>query len=312
MLLGADFFLSHHVYVANDQRKLYFTYNGGPVFNLDVAPTVQGGAALPTAAGNGAVEPVNAADFARRGTAFASRHEYDKAIADLTRAAELAPTDPTYLFERARAYEGNHQPFLAMADLDKSLALKPDDVPALTTRAAFHLAGRDKPHALADLAAADRLAARQADVRLELAELYERADEPESAVGQFDLWIATHPEDSRQATALSQRCFTRAVWNHALDLALADCDAALKRDPKLVAARESRGLVRLRQGDPDAAAADFDAALAAQPKDPWALYGRGLARLKKGQTADGKADLAAAGALRPGLDAEAKAHGLAP
>jgi tetratricopeptide (TPR) repeat protein len=199
-----------------------------------------------------------------------------------------------------------------MADLDKSLAMKPDDIPALAARASFHLAGRDTPHALADLGAADHLAAKQADIRLTLAELYERADEPASAVGQFDLWIAAHPEDSRQATALSARCFTRAVWNHALDLALADCDAALKRDPKLTAARDSRGLVRLRQGDPDAAATDFDAALAAQPKDPWALYGRGLAKLKKGQTAEGRADLAAAVALRPGLDAEAKAHGLAP
>jgi predicted aspartyl protease len=34
MLLGADFFLSHRVFVANSQNKLYFTYNGGPVFNL--------------------------------------------------------------------------------------------------------------------------------------------------------------------------------------------------------------------------------------------------------------------------------------
>ena len=34
MLIGADFFLSHHIYVANSQRKLYFTYNGGTVFNL--------------------------------------------------------------------------------------------------------------------------------------------------------------------------------------------------------------------------------------------------------------------------------------
>ncbi len=34
MLLGADFFLSHHVLIANSQRKLYFTYNGGPVFDL--------------------------------------------------------------------------------------------------------------------------------------------------------------------------------------------------------------------------------------------------------------------------------------
>jgi hypothetical protein len=34
MLLGADFFLSHHIYVSPGQHKLYFTYNGGPVFDL--------------------------------------------------------------------------------------------------------------------------------------------------------------------------------------------------------------------------------------------------------------------------------------
>jgi len=34
MLIGADFFLSHRIYVANSQNKLYFTYQGGPVFNL--------------------------------------------------------------------------------------------------------------------------------------------------------------------------------------------------------------------------------------------------------------------------------------
>ena len=39
MLLGADFFLSHRIFVANSQRKLYFTYNGGPVFNLATAPS---------------------------------------------------------------------------------------------------------------------------------------------------------------------------------------------------------------------------------------------------------------------------------
>jgi hypothetical protein len=33
MLLGADFFLSHHIYVANSQHKLYFTYAGGAAFD---------------------------------------------------------------------------------------------------------------------------------------------------------------------------------------------------------------------------------------------------------------------------------------
>jgi predicted aspartyl protease len=33
MLIGTDFFLAHRIYVANSQDKLYFTYNGGPVFD---------------------------------------------------------------------------------------------------------------------------------------------------------------------------------------------------------------------------------------------------------------------------------------
>jgi predicted aspartyl protease len=34
MLIGADFFLAHRVFVAKSQHKLYFTYNGGPIFQL--------------------------------------------------------------------------------------------------------------------------------------------------------------------------------------------------------------------------------------------------------------------------------------
>jgi hypothetical protein len=32
VILGADFFMSHRIYVANSQHKIYITYEGGPVF----------------------------------------------------------------------------------------------------------------------------------------------------------------------------------------------------------------------------------------------------------------------------------------
>ena len=38
MLLGADFLRSHRVLVAHSQRKTYFTYEGGPVFQLNRPP----------------------------------------------------------------------------------------------------------------------------------------------------------------------------------------------------------------------------------------------------------------------------------
>jgi tetratricopeptide (TPR) repeat protein len=309
MLVGADFFLSHRVYVANDQRKMYFTYNGGPVFNLDVAPVA---GSTPPPAEIAADEPRDAAGLARRGAAFASRKEYDKAIVDLSRAITLAPDNPDYLFERARAYQGNNQPFLAMADLNKSLELRPDDIPALTTRAMFELAGHDKSHALADLAAADRVATKGADSRLEIAQVYMTAREPSLAVTQYNLWIAAHPEDARIGPALNGRCWARGLLDRELDLALADCDGALKRSPKSAQVLDTRGLVRLRRGEYELAIADYDAAIAIRPSGAWSFYGRGLAKLGKGMSAEGKADIAAATALQPSVAEEAKAYGLAP
>jgi predicted aspartyl protease len=38
MLIGADFFQAHHVYIARSQGKIYFTYNGGPIFQ-HLSPT---------------------------------------------------------------------------------------------------------------------------------------------------------------------------------------------------------------------------------------------------------------------------------
>jgi predicted aspartyl protease len=38
VLLGADFFLAHRIYVANSQGKLYFSYSGGQVFGVSARP----------------------------------------------------------------------------------------------------------------------------------------------------------------------------------------------------------------------------------------------------------------------------------
>jgi tetratricopeptide (TPR) repeat protein/predicted aspartyl protease len=332
MLLGADFFLSHRVYVAKGQRKIYFTYNGGPVFDLSTragppapqAPPPAAPAQVPpsapqtAAAGGGKTvvvpvgEPTDAEGFSRRGGAFASRRDFDHALADLSRAVALAPAEPRYLEQRAQAYLQNGQPFLAMADLDAALKLKPGDIPALVSRAGLRLSGRDAPHALADLDAADALAAKEADVRFTLADLYERADALAPAIAQLNLWIAAHPDDSRRAQALNSRCWARALLNQDLDKALADCDAALRADPKLVVAFNSRGMVHLRRGELDKAIADYDARLAVPPRATWPLYGRGLAKLKKGLKAEGDADIAAAVALRPRITEEARAHGIVP
>ena len=330
MLLGADFFLSHHIFISHTQEKVYFTYNGGPVFNLTTTPQLlsargrlaeAGAASAPppaadpptpdTAGAAPEAEPTDAEGFSRRGLGYAARTDIPHALADLNRAVDLAPNEPRYVFERARVRLSAHQPILAMNDLDQTLRLNPNNVEALVQRAGLRAAAGDEKGAHADLDTASGLAPREADVRSTLAGLYSTIFDYAAAVGQYDLWIAAHADENAMATALNGRCWARAQLGQDLDKALGDCNRAL-RMVKTPGFLDSRGLVYLRLGRLDEAIADFDAALAQNPKLAWSLYGRGLARLRKGLKAEGDADIKAALGLRPKLGETARRVGLTP
>jgi tetratricopeptide (TPR) repeat protein len=314
MLLGADFFLSHHVYVANSQHRLYVTYNGGPVFNLSKSASA-GGADVPESKSQ-EDESADAAALARRGAAFAARHDFEHALADLTRACELNPNEPEYAYQRGMAYRENNQPIPAMADFDHALELNPDYVQARVVRAQLRLASKDNAGANVDLDAADRMAPKQADIRFTMGELYGKADVLGAAVTQYDLWIISHPDDSKMMAALYRRCSLRALQGQDLDKGLSDCNGALRLSSKSDQASANilrvRGLVRLRLGDYDKSIADFDDSLKSAPKNPEALYGRGVAEMRKHKTPEGQADLAEASKLRPNIAAEFSRRGISP
>ena len=62
-----------------------------------------------------------------RAELYTRKNEVEKAIADLTRAAEVNPTYPIPISNRALLYEQTKQYDLAFADYDKLLSLRPDD-----------------------------------------------------------------------------------------------------------------------------------------------------------------------------------------
>jgi tetratricopeptide (TPR) repeat protein len=306
MLLGADFFLSHRVLVSNSQHKLYFTYNGGPVFNL-------GRPGPPAASAQGAPgTPGDAAALERQAAAMLVRGDAATAIADLSQAITLNPNDPDYYFERGRAERVNRQPLLALADFNHALQLKPDDIDALLGRARLSFAAGDRAKGESDLAAAVTAAAAQPDQRLAIAGVYMNQHEYQAALDQYEAWLAARPYGDERANALNGACDARAMLNRELDKALADCDAALKLDPGAPRRLISRGLVLIRMGAFDRALADYQAALKAAPASGLALYGKGVAELRLGRAADGQADIAKAMALQPALAAEMKQMGLTP
>jgi tetratricopeptide (TPR) repeat protein/predicted aspartyl protease len=331
MLLGMDFFLSHRILVSSSQHRLYFTYNGGPVFRLDQASQRQAQAAAtaaptasdaapgvavatataPPATPTAGEEPKTAADFARRASAFAARREYQPAIDDYGRAIALEPENAKHYRARAMVRLAARQPVLAMADLDESLKREPNDPEALMTRGELYLTTRDPARAKVDFDAAMKLAPANTNLVQQAGVAFARAGFYEDAIRQMDTWIAAHPKDEDLPAALGARCYARAAWGKELDLALADCDVAMRKD-KTSLTMQTRALVLLRMDRLDEAIAQYTAAIKAQPRAARALYGRGLAELKKGDKAASDADLAAALAIAPNLTQEYRRFGLAP
>ena len=319
MLIGADFFIAHRVYVDNVNHRLFVTYEGGPVFNLKTrfdGPVANDGAppadvaAAAKAGTTMAAAPVDADGYSRNGAVAMARHDVATAIADFSKAIAAAPGEPRYLDQRADAYLRKGDRALGRADLDRAIKLDPTDIDAFLTRAAMMLANRDRQGAIADLDAADHVADPAAMARLEIGGLLTEAGQFPDAVRQFDLWIKAHPDDVRGPSALNGRCWARARGGQGLDIALRDCNAALRARPGTASFLDSRGLVQLRRGDWAKALADYDTALAAEPKLAWSLYGRGLAKLHSGDATGANADIAAAIAIQPHIAEDAKGDGI--
>ncbi|RUL72253.1 tetratricopeptide repeat protein [Dyella choica] len=307
MLLGVDFILAHHMFIANSQRKAYFTYNGGRVFALAAAPSDSDNSGTGTVAGD---TPKTANDYALRGDAHLSRGEPKAAVADLDEAIRMAPGQAAYYAARARARTTDNQPDAALADLDKSLSLEPKNLDALLLRAELRLKRKDRTDAATDVTAARALAPAGSIQERLIAGLYVELDQPAMALPMLDDWIHLHGNDALLGTALNERCWARALSNQILDDALKDCRKAIKRDGENPDYLDSLGLVQLRLGHYPESIKAYEQALMHEPHSAWSRYGLGLAKIRNGQMDAGHADLAAAHALDPEIEARASKYGL--
>jgi predicted aspartyl protease/tetratricopeptide (TPR) repeat protein len=315
MLLGLDFFLAHHIFVANSQRKIYFSYNGGRVSELDKQGAAN--ASAPTAAA--ADEPKTAQDYGLRGQAHLERGEGPQGIADLDKAITMAPDAPAsapFYFARARGrMMAQSVPAAtadaALADLDMALRLSPDMLDAVIMRARMRLQHHDKALALADIDTALRLIPAGAPQVGPLTSLLIAMEQPARTLPLLDDWIRLHPEDGNSGEMLNERCWARGLANTMLAGAQEDCRKAIRRNGENPGYLDSQALVELRLGHDQQALDLYTKVLAKSPDLAWSRYGAALARLRLGQ-AEGKAQLAALRVSNPGIVALAARYGLTP
>jgi len=213
--------------------------------------------------------------YVDRGLAFFEKGDFDHALADLNMAVTLDDRPYVALINRAYVYRAQGKPGDAMADLDRAVELEPSRPSAFSARALVEADEGNIDFALKDLATA----------------------------------IEAAPD---QGMLYQRRCLVRARGASDLSAAFADCDKALKLEPKNTGFLDTRALVRLKMSDYAGAAGDATAALAIDMRDADALYLRGLAKLKTGDTAGGNKDLADAKNVNADVAAGFEAYGINP
>ena len=249
------------------------------------------------------------------GNAYLATHQYADAIHAFSEGLREVKKfeDPAQgvkvmlLKNRATAFRMARQWPLALEDADTLVALQPiADHYALRclTRAKW---GQQLDRAMSDCSQALRLDPNPAVVRAHSFLAMQFRDFV-TALADQDALVS----QNNTAEALNGRCWVRAVWGKQLNLALADCNEALKQKPDEAHFLDSRALIYFRLGRYTDAINDCDRALAIAPWSAATAYVRGVAKLRTGDTAAANADIATAKGLDPGIAEEYAGYGISP
>lgn len=230
-----------------------------------------------------------------------------RAVVEWDSVISHAPTAYAYAMRAQDRPSSDRQQKLD--DIDAGIKLDPKSELPLLVRAAFWLSEKSYDKAIADADAAVALAPKDAQPYSIRAKIYFAQGKIDQALTDYDALKTANPN---AAWAFNTSCWERATRKLQLDTALADCETAVKLEPKQAAYLDSRAMVMLRLGRLDDALTDYNAALALRPDQAASLFGRGLVKLRKGDKAGGQADLAAARKAASWVDAEFAGYGLKP
>jgi tetratricopeptide (TPR) repeat protein len=253
------------------------------------------------------LDPANTRALIHRGEAYSQVGDFGHALADLNRAIQLDPRNPAAFVARGLVQQRRGGLDLALADFDAALKVYPHDQQALRNRGALQAVLGHPDQAIADFDAVIEMNRHDPYAFFNRGYAHFAKHEYELAVMDYSTALYLDPT---MGNAYLNRCLTRTIQGKELVMALADCDQALKLLPLSIPARETRGFIYLKLGDPAIAVAEYEAALQMDANRPLALYGLGLAKIRMGRRDEGEANQAAALALAPDIARQFSVYGV--
>lgn len=325
MLIGADFFLSHRIYVSSKEQKLYFTYNGGPIFNLTTRPEsgltanrntdpaetpVQNSQSPP---GNGAPPAGSEAKPTpdNLGTGAdplpGSQSDDDPAFSDSVASAGAAdtmipggqPTTADEFFRRGAAYLARRDYAPALTDIQRACEMNPQEPKYFLERATVYWHSGRLDQSDADIETTLKLKPGYLEPLIWRARRELTKHDTVAAIADLDAAdrVAPPQENARftmgrlyqRAEALPQAIRQFGLW---ID--------AHKQDAGLPGAYTARCWVRALSGQElDQAITDCDLTLHRVRNEPSTLATRGLVYLRLSQFSSAISDYDAALKQRP-------------
>jgi tetratricopeptide (TPR) repeat protein len=251
-----------------------------------------------------AAAPTNVYVLTMAAKIYASYGRRADAMAMFDRSLAVHPTALTYSNRAETRLKSDVAGRLA--DLDAAIKLDPEWAEPLIAKAELEVEQKHPAEAAAALAATMRL---NTDDAIELgrrAIVYQQIGDRVHAQADF----AAARKKATTASDLNGLCWQKATAGVDLDVALAECDAALALTPGSAAVIDSRALVLLRMNRIEDAVGAYDKALAQYPDMPSSLYGRAVAEARKGDKQASDRDRAAALKVDPEVGHEFATYGV--
>lgn len=295
MLVGADFFLSHRIYVSDSQSRLYFTYNGGPVFDLKAAEKAQAAADAQLPKGQegqsgqlgqsgqsgGSGQPGQSGQSGQSGESGQSKDGAPVQAAGPAAAPDNVGADQ--IARHAAALASRHDFQHALEEFNRACTLAPGEASYYFGRARVLYALNDADRAYADLEQAIKLNPEYIDALLTRARV--RVSQHDTAGALADLATADRVAPRQADLRLEMARVYAAAESLPGEIAQLDLWIAYHaEDLQVAGAYRSRCWARALRGEGlDKALGDCNAGMSRARNAPGLLEARGLVFLRSGQ-----------------------------